>query len=320
MFPRMSSLFSKTIIVSRGMLRNNNACLYGRRIDPYHYIISRRPHSRCDYSCHHTLSMHDIRHSKNIIPTWTGLHQPIILYPQQQQPWIHRHCYSTSRQSRAKTQGGGGDNSNKVPSSSSSSSSSTSYLETLPSQATKWWNKAVAATNNVVKDAASKTLDTSQKLAHQAAQQTQQWTQEAANQAVQSASKLSQSATKVAQQQTTNLSKTTSQTFAKVTTATQQSLQQRESYTSERIRHTKERLFDYVTGGGTKLLRWLGVWSLAAIFVYGIATTLPIQLIKYSMETTTTTTTKEDYHNNVLPVESTRPEKGSTKPIFRWWA
>jgi F0F1-type ATP synthase membrane subunit b/b' len=195
-------------------------------------------------------------------------------------------------------------------------------MDTIQSKTTSLWNRAVEATNNVAKDVATKTLDTSQKIAHTAAQQTQQWTQEATNQVVQSASQLSQSATKIAQQQAGSLAKATSESFSKASTVAQQSLQQQVSHTSQHVRHTADRLVDKVTGGGTKLIRSLGLWSLAAVFVYGVATTLPMQLIKYSMESKTTTT-KEENNNitiNTLPVDGTIPTNESSKPTSRWWA
>jgi hypothetical protein len=256
---------------------------------------------------HHTALIQHVQHSKSTVCKTGHSYPPVY----SRHPQVQHYYYSTG--------GGRGDNSSNVPSSTSS------YLKTLQSQTTGWWNKAVEATNHVAKDAASKTLDTSQKLAHKAAQQTQQWTQQQANQVVQSASTLSQSATKVVQQQATNLSKATTETLSQASTVAQQSLQQQASNTSQRFRYTTDRLVDTVFGSGTKLLRWLCIWSLAAIFVYGVATTLPIQLIKYSMETKATTTIKDDNDNNNntnLPTKSILPENATSaiKSIFRWWA
>jgi len=51
----------------------------------------------------------------------------------------------------------------------------------------------------------------------------------------------------------------------------------------ELIEKSKE-LKENITSTSTKVIRWFWWWSLAAIFVYGVASTLPMAIIKYSVE------------------------------------
>lgn len=225
------------------------------------------------------------------------LQSRLSMLPARQQSY-----YSTTRQQWLAEGSSGGDG-NK------------SYLDSFQSQTSSWWKKAVEGTSTVAKGAASKTLDTSKKMAQEAALKTQQLTLDAAHQVGQSASKLSHSAMEATKEHANSLTKATTDSLSKASQAAKESLQQQVSHaskattatlskatesvahttqqayhrsiqqplqkTSKDISDTAEKLVDNLTSSGTKLLRYVAGWSLVAVFVYGIATTLPIQLIKY---------------------------------------
>ncbi|KAG7358547.1 hypothetical protein IV203_015136 [Nitzschia inconspicua] len=269
---------------------------------------------------------------------------------------IHHHGlqrYTTSRVLRLAE----GGESNKAPPSS--------YLDSIQSQTARWWNKVAESTSNVAKQAASKTLDTSRKLAQDAASKTQQVTQDAANQAARSVSKLSHSAKEAAKQQAAGLSKSTSESLSKATEAAKDSLQHQVSHiskatsdtlskasqsvtqtardslkatqdtaqqayhrniqqpiqeTAQNLAQSTEKMVDNLTNSGTKLLRYLAVWSLAAVFVYGMATTLPIQLIKYGMEKRQPTDESAGGTGNARTTESQEEVESNKAAITgRWW-
>merc|ERR1712238_258670 len=50
------------------------------------------------------------------------------------------------------------------------------------------------------------------------------------------------------------------------------------------ITEPSREIVDTVTSSGTKLLRWVWWWSLAVVFVYGVATTLPMAIIRHTIE------------------------------------
>jgi hypothetical protein len=168
----------------------------------------------------------------------------------------------------------------------SNNSNSKSYLDGLHTGASQWWKKTVQLTNSTAKEAASKTLETTQTL-----------TKQAAEQAVKTASETikKHKLDETLRQTSRQWQETAANTSRAVGTAAQQALhegsqsakqatKQAITATSGSVRETSKKWADSLTITGTKALKWFAVWSLAAVFVYGMATTLPIALIKYSVE------------------------------------
>lgn len=85
---------------------------------------------------------------------------------------------------------------------------------------------------------------------------------------------------------------------------------------SESIRNTSIGAFGNAQETGRKAIRWLWWWSLAAVGVYGIATTVPRELIRYGLEGATK---KKDEGNNVNVNEETRKESVEEKPASKRW-
>lgn len=82
---------------------------------------------------------------------------------------------------------------------------------------------------------------------------------------------------------------------------------------SSNFQESSKQVIENITSSGTKLLRWLWWWSLAAIAVYAVATTLPIALIKYVVEqrrnNQATKSNSGDSGNNSEHGEGTRTEE-----------
>jgi hypothetical protein len=78
--------------------------------------------------------------------------------------------------------------------------------------------------------------------------------------------------------------------------------------TLERIRTSSVGVVTQARAMGTKAIRWAALWSLAAIFVYGVATSIPTALIRHAFSGKETS-------------KKTEPSSDE-QPIVtkRWWA
>lgn len=238
--------------------------------------------------------------------------------------------YSTSRPWRE----GDKHNAKAVPPSSSSSESTA--LDSITTEANKWWNQGLDLSNQLFTSStsllekganqaaetasslASKTLDETEKLTVSALSETQKLAQLAADETTKLASNslqlvtknlqhTAQQASQQAQQAATeafhqaasgaaHLGRATTDTISHTTRAVGQAAQESVSQvveqrvhkpireTSRTIQETSHQLVETVTSSGRKLLKWVFWWSLAAVAVYGLVTTLPMALIKYTLE------------------------------------
>jgi hypothetical protein len=259
----------------------------------------------------------------------------LLVSGQQQHPplWRRQRYYSATRALLDADKGG-----NK------SSSSSASPLDSLQTEAGKWWNAGIGWTSQIAssstsvveetaqrateaaKTAASKTLTETQRLAEQATGQVTSVAKDSIQRGAkgleegvwkptvavasdlgrstaetlsQTAEALGKAATTLGQSAGETLARTT-QTVGAVSheafTRTQESAKEGVGNAiettihrpiraaSESIQETSQQLVEGITSSGTKLLRWVWWWSLAAVAVYAVATTLPMALIKYAME------------------------------------
>jgi len=83
------------------------------------------------------------------------------------------------------------------------------------------------------------------------------------------------------------LTKSTSETISKSTRAIGSGVEEKKRVAAakvEEISQSSQQLKESLTMTGNKVVRWFWWWSLAAIFVYGVASTLPMAIIKYTME------------------------------------
>jgi hypothetical protein len=200
--------------------------------------------------------------------------------------------------------------------------SSASYFDKVQTQANKWFNQmtnqVMESSNAAATDAASKTLRKTQQMTQDAAAQAaksfsetllagrknfDQAMQQTSSQLQESASSLTQTTKETAKEQGTKLTRASSEIITKASQtvrqvvqdsakatkqATRQVVEERVhrplKATSESISQKSQELVVNVTSTGTKLLRWAFWWTLAAVFVYGVASTLPMALIKYTLE------------------------------------
>jgi hypothetical protein len=81
-----------------------------------------------------------------------------------------------------------------------------------------------------------------------------------------------------------NVSKLTKATQQVTSQAVQQNIQRPIQDTSKRIGETltSHKIVENMTSGGTKLIKWMAMWSLAAVFVYGVATATPMAILKFA--------------------------------------
>ena len=174
---------------------------------------------------------------------------------------------------------------------------------------------AMDSSASVAKEASSKTLRSTHKFAEEAAitaskkaSETLTMGQKNLDQAFQqssrhlreSASRLSGQAQAITKEKTSNLSRTASEKLSRATDtlnrksrdsinatkqatskAVEQNIQQPIQNTSKRIGETSQKVVDTVTASGTKFIKWGAMWSLAAIFVYGVATATPMAILKF---------------------------------------
>mmetsp|Transcript_38173 Transcript_38173/g.92842 ORF Transcript_38173/g.92842 Transcript_38173/m.92842 type:complete len:404 (+) Transcript_38173:90-1301(+) len=183
----------------------------------------------------------------------------------------------------------------------------TSFSNQLFNVSTKIVEKSATEASNVASSVAKKTLDGTQKLTSNALSESQKLAEKAAQQASTTAStfarktldetqKLTTAALsesqKLAQRAAKDTTKLASESFRQVSTKTKQKVSQTVQenvskpiqQTSKKIKDSSGELVETITSSGTKLLKWFAWWSLAAVAVYGLVSTLPIALIKYAME------------------------------------
>lgn len=202
-------------------------------------------------------------------------------------------------------------------------------------------NQVAEKSSSVAKDAASKTLHKTKHFTQSAADQaskraSESWSagRQSLDQAFQqssrnwqeSASKLSEQAQRAAKEQASNLSKATSETFSKASQmvarkahdsaratkqatrqAVEQNIQKPLQNTSKRVSESSKQLVETVTSSGTKVAKWMAMWSLAAIFVYGVATATPMAILKFM-----TREKHQEYEQQATASENTGEK--------RWWA
>ena len=243
-----------------------------------------------------------------------------------------RYSYSNTRNLNDR------DKNNKHPTSNDSSSTNTPVSTTIVEGITSFSNQLFNTSTNIVKKSATeasnitssvakKTLDGTQQLASSAISESQKIAERAAQQVSSAASELARKSLdetqkmtktaysesqKLAQQAAKDTAKLASDSFQQVSSRTKQKVSQTVEQnvhkpiqqTSQHIKKSSEELVESITSSGTKLLKWFAWWSLAAVAVYGIVTTLPIALIKYAMER------KNDPKN--CPTESTTINETTT--------
>eukprot|EP00536_Pseudo-nitzschia_multiseries_P004532 jgi/Psemu1/302646/fgenesh1_kg.75_\ len=229
-------------------------------------------------------------------------------------------CYSTTRSLRRSPD----DKSNLPSSSSSSLSfldrfkhQAESALESSKAAAEKAAKNVTEKASSAARDtaktvaesaqqAASKTLESTQKAALRAKEQAIRSVSDTAATAKKEGSKrLSETAAGVSEatgkviastidgakqklsEGASGLTKSTSETISKSTRAIGSGVEEQKRVAAakvEKIAESSKQLKESVTMTGTKVLKMFWWWSLAAIFVYGVASTLPMAVIKYTME------------------------------------
>ena len=200
--------------------------------------------------------------------------------------------------------------------------SSSSLLDKLKQKAQETAKSVAKEASDQVQKTASKATKSAQKAVSDTLHTTQETAKSVTNQAIQSVSqKATQAATNVTKatsqklqstmdgakqelnrrvsESTTvqSISKSTKviesgvkesarvvQELPKAATETAESVKQSASETAEHVAKSSQQLKENITSTGTKVLKAFWWWSLAAIFVYGVASTLPMQIIKFTME------------------------------------
>jgi exonuclease VII large subunit len=211
------------------------------------------------------------------------------------------------------------------------------------SSSSSWWNSILETGTQKVRENADKALESSTKytkdITNQASkiavdtltkskQTFEDKLQQTSQQLQEKATKTLQDTSKAVGQRTHRLYKDTSHT---VQEKTKQTIQQ----TKTNINRSSQNVVNNVTSVSRVFGKYALWWSLAAVFVYGIATTLPIQLIKYSMEGKNNNNTKNNTGSSSNDDQSSssssspsslwslwtqQPPPPENKPISRWWA
>jgi len=233
-------------------------------------------------------------------------------------PFSHNNCYSTTRALRRPP-----DDKNNLPSTSSSSfldrfkKQAASAFQSSKSAAEEATKNATAKATSAVRDTTKKMTETAQQAASKTLESTQKVALKAKDQAVKRVSETAAAATKEGSRRLSetaaDMTKATGEAFSSTIGGAKQKLSEGASEfrnstgetiskstraigsgveekrraataTAEGIAQSSKQLKDSVTMTGTKVLRWFWWWSLAAIFVYGVASTLPMAIIKYTME------------------------------------
>jgi len=215
------------------------------------------------------------------------------------------------------------DDKNNLPSTSSSSfldrfkKQAASAFQSSKSAAEEATKNATAKATSAVRDTTKKMTETAQQAASKTLESTQKVALKAKDQAVKRVSETAAAATKEGSRRLSetaaDMTKATGEAFSSTIGGAKQKLSEGASEfrnstgetiskstraigsgveekrraataTAEGIAQSSKQLKDSVTMTGTKVLRWFWWWSLAAIFVYGVASTLPMAIIKYTME------------------------------------
>lgn len=197
------------------------------------------------------------------------------------------------------------------------------FTDRFKEQAAKAFKQGSSATSDVIKNATnkvanevSKQVTRGSKVATSVASEALKKTQSAALDAVRStSSKVSnqvQSATKV----TSGVARDQVQSASKAVCDGSKRAVSKTTETSERVRKSTFGVFGNVQETGRKAIRWLGWWSLAAIGVYGLATTIPRELVRYAL---TGDDSKKEKNNLIEKKQRESGENGTMSNGWTQW-
>ncbi len=157
-------------------------------------------------------------------------------------------------------------------------------------------SKTIEGTQTAAKNATNKAIETASQKASEAAQYATKATKETLKSTMDGAKQqISKTAAESATvqtisrstraissgiEQTTKAASQGAETIAK----SSQELKENVSSSAEAIKKSSNELKENLTSTSAKIVRWFWWWSLAAIFVYGVASTLPMAIIKYTVE------------------------------------
>mmetsp|Transcript_17533 Transcript_17533/g.36211 ORF Transcript_17533/g.36211 Transcript_17533/m.36211 type:complete len:324 (-) Transcript_17533:301-1272(-) len=228
----------------------------------------------------------------------------------------YNRCYSTTRSPRRRST----DDKSNLPSTTSSSfmdrlkNQAAAAVESSKSIAEKTAKSVAEKASSTVRDkakkatkqaqeAASKTLESTQRAALGAGEQAIKRVSDKASRAQkESARRISETAAGVTRLTSERLSSTvggarqkfseaasgvtrsTTETISKSTRAIGSGVEQRAKAATEGIAESSKGLKGAFASTGTRVVRWFWWWSLAAIFVYGVASTLPMAIIRYTID------------------------------------
>lgn len=156
-------------------------------------------------------------------------------------------------------------------------------LDKLQSQARKASHQASVQAQNVYQQGSSQAVEAYQRSSSVASEALQKG-KASAKDLLQSSSKVVSEQLQTAASQTTQAITQTSKVAAEATT--------------QRLRNTSLGMMTRAQEIGQKALRWFFWWSLAAIAVYGFATSIPTALVKYSMSGKKSASTDESTASN----------------------
>mmetsp|Transcript_10939 Transcript_10939/g.30228 ORF Transcript_10939/g.30228 Transcript_10939/m.30228 type:complete len:243 (+) Transcript_10939:219-947(+) len=157
------------------------------------------------------------------------------------------------------------------------------------SQASEAVKAAVSQQVDAAKTNLTKQLQEQQKKVFESYKQSSQaLSKQASEKYIPQAQKLakeqSQRALKTAQQTLSDASQAGKASTRAAWNATSQTVQQTQQNVTNSARQNASRWMDLAQYGGRRALRYAFWWSLAIVGVYGVATTLPKELIKYALQ------------------------------------
>jgi hypothetical protein len=196
------------------------------------------------------------------------------------------------------------------------------FTDRFKEQAAKALKQGSIATSDVIKNATNKVVNEvskqvtkGSKVATSVASEALKKSQSAALDAVRStSSKVSsqvQSATKV----TSGVARDQVQSASKAVCDGSKKAVSKTTETSERIRKSTFGVFGNVQETGRKAIRWLWWWSLAAIGVYGVATTIPREFVRYAL----TGDDSKKENNNLIKNNQEGGENGTMNNGWTHW-
>jgi ElaB/YqjD/DUF883 family membrane-anchored ribosome-binding protein len=144
-------------------------------------------------------------------------------------------------------------------------------------QVSKAASDAVRATSSTVSHQVKSATKTASDASYRAVSNTTETIKASSKNAAKDASERIQSATKTASDASYRAVSNTTETIKASSKAAAKDA-------SERIRKTTFGVLGNAQESGKKVLRWIWWWSLAAIGVYGIASTVPRELVRYALE------------------------------------